>query len=171
VPSLLRRLARFILNFIIIGGLAFTLSGCGFTLQTKAIIPFQTIYIAGSPSADLRYHLESTIPIFTSAKITGNPQQADLVLMIERDEVNSSILAYSATGQITAFALNNLVGFYAYAADGQSVLTERNVYVVRDMNFTVSTVLASEIQQQQMVASMKEELAMQIVRQLMALQF
>jgi len=151
--------------------LAFAFSGCGFTLQTKAIIPFQAIYIAGSPSADLRYQLQMAIPIFTSATITGNPQQADLVLMIERDEVNSNILAYGATGQITAFALNNLVGFYAYTADGKSVLTERNIYVVRDMNFTVSTVLAAEIQQQQMVASMKEELAMQIVRQLMALQF
>ncbi len=48
-------------------------------------------------------------------------------------------------------------------------MTERNIYVVRDMNFTVSTVLAAEIQQQQMVQDMKAELAMQIVRQLLAL--
>jgi hypothetical protein len=39
------------------------------------------------------------------------------------------------------------VGFYAYDQEGVSVMTGRNIYVVRDMNFTVSTVLAVEIQQ------------------------
>ena len=61
------------------------------------------------------------------------------------------------------------MGFYAYHREGISVMTEHNIYVVRDMNFTVSTVLAAEIQQQQMVQDMKAELAMQIGRQLMAL--
>ena len=61
------------------------------------------------------------------------------------------------------------MGFYAYDQEGVSVMTERNIYVVRDMNFTVSTVLAAEIQQQQMVQNIKAEFAMQIVRQLMVL--
>lgn len=162
-------LLKLISYFIASSLLAWMVSGCGFSLQTKAIIAYKTIFISGSPSPELRYQLMSTIPIFTSAAITQNPALADLILVIERDEVNSSILAYSATGQITAFALNNLVGFYAYDQEGVSVMTERNIYVVRDMNFTVSTVLAAEIQQQQMVQDMKAELAMQIVRQLMAL--
>lgn len=160
---------RLFLHSIALGLTSVFLPGCGLKLQTKAQIPYRSIYIEGPLSNDLRYALQYNIPIFTSAIVVANPQAADLILVIERDEVNSTILAYSATGQITAFALNNLVGFYAYAANGQSVITERNIYVVRDMNFTVSTVLAAEIQQQQMVQDMKAELAMQIVRQLMAL--
>ena len=163
--TLLKPISYFIASSL----LAWLVSGCGLQLQTKALIPYQTIFISGSPSPDLRDQLMGAIPIFTSATITQNPALADLILVIERDEVNSNILAYSATGQITAFALNNLVGFYAYDQEGVSVMTERNIYVVRDMNFTVSTVLAAEIQQQQMVQDMKAELAMQIVRQLMAL--
>jgi hypothetical protein len=69
------------------------MSGCGFSLQTKAIIANKTIFISGSPSPELRYQLMNAIPIFTSPRITQNPALADLILVIERDEVNSSLLA------------------------------------------------------------------------------
>ncbi len=49
-------------------------------------------------------------------------------------------------------------------------MTERNIYVVRNMSFTVSTVLVAEIQQQQMIQDMKAELVMQIACQLMELE-
>ena len=52
---------------------------------------------------------------------------------------------------------------------GKAVIPEGEIFVVRDMNFSVSTVLSAEIQQQQMMTDMRKELAMQITRRLIAL--
>jgi LPS-assembly lipoprotein len=49
------------------------------------------------------------------------------------------------------------------------VIPESEIYVARDINFSVSTVLSADIQQQQMMTDMRKELAMQITRRLIAL--
>jgi LPS-assembly lipoprotein len=52
---------------------------------------------------------------------------------------------------------------------GKVVIPEAEIYVVRDMNFSVSQVLSAEIQQQQIMTDMRKELAMQITHRLIAL--
>jgi LPS-assembly lipoprotein len=49
------------------------------------------------------------------------------------------------------------------------VIPESETYVARDINFSVSTVLSAEIQQQQMMTKMRKDLAMQITCRLIAL--
>ena len=52
---------------------------------------------------------------------------------------------------------------------GKMVISESEIYVARDINFSVSQLLSAEIQQQQMVTDMRKELVMQITRRLIAL--
>jgi LPS-assembly lipoprotein len=59
--------------------------------------------------------------------------------------------------------------FRAVDVTGKVVIPESEIYVARDINFSVSTVLSAEIQQQQMMTEMRKELAMQITRRLIAL--
>jgi LPS-assembly lipoprotein len=96
-------------------------------------------------------------------------KDADLILEIIQEVPNSKILSYTGTGQVSAFGLSDSVAFRAMDVTGKVVIPEGEIFVVRDMNFSVSTVLSAEIQQQQMMTDMRKELAMQITRRLIAL--
>ena len=93
---------------------------------------------------------------------------ADLILEIIQEAPNSQILSYTGAGQVSAFGLTDAVVFRAIDLTGKVVIPEAEIYVVRDMNFSVSQVLSAEIQQQ-MMTDMRKELAMQIIRRLIAL--
>jgi LPS-assembly lipoprotein len=78
-------------------------------------------------------------------------------------------LTYTATGQISAYRLNNRVVFRAFDNTGAEVIAESDIYVIRDLDFTTATVLASDIQQQQFLESMRSDLALQILRRIATL--
>jgi LPS-assembly lipoprotein len=47
--------------------------------------------------------------------------------------------------------------------NGVDVVPESEIYVTRDMDFSVSTVLATDVQQQQFTNEMRSNLALQIL--------
>jgi glucose-6-phosphate isomerase len=52
--------------------------------------------------------------------------------------------------------------------DGVDVVPESEIYVTRDMDFSVSTVLATDVQQQQFTNAMRMDLSLQILRRIAA---
>jgi LPS-assembly lipoprotein len=68
-----------------------------------------------------------------------------LILEIIQEAPNSQILSYTSTGQVSAFGLTDAVVFRAINMMGKVAIPEAEIYVVRDMNFSVSTVLFVEI--------------------------
>jgi LPS-assembly lipoprotein len=113
--------------------------------------------------------LQFHILTFINIKVAIHPKDADLILEIIQEVPNSQILSYTGTGQVSAFGLTDAVTFRAVDVTGKVVIPESEIYVARDINFSVSTVLSAEIQQQQMMTEMRKELAMQITRRLIAL--
>jgi LPS-assembly lipoprotein len=61
------------------------------------------------------------------------------------------------------------VVFRAFDNTGAEVIAESDIYVIRDLDFTTATVLASDIQQQQFLESMRSDLALQILRRIATL--
>jgi LPS-assembly lipoprotein len=146
-----------------------TLSGCGLYQTKKAIVPYKAVAVTGPLSPELLYQLQFHILTFINIKVAIHPKDADLILEIIQEVPNSQILSYTGTGQVSAFGLTDAVTFRAVDVTGKVVIPESEIYVVRDINFSVSTVLSAEIQQQQMMTDMRKELAMQITRRLIAL--
>jgi LPS-assembly lipoprotein len=145
------------------------LSACGFKLRGSVSIPYQSILISGRPSPQLRYDLERIIATGTNAKVVTSGKDADLILDIVSEDSTRQILTYTATGQISAYRLNNRVVFRAFDNTGAEVIAESDIYVIRDLDFTTATVLASDIQQQQFLESMRSDLALQILRRIATL--
>ena len=77
-------------------------------------------------------------------------------------------MAYNSNGQVSAYRLNIRVGFRAFDTAGGEIVPETEIYISRDMDFSVSTVLATDVQQQQFFASMRGDLAVQILRRVAA---
>jgi len=125
--------------------------------------------ISGRPSPQLRYDLERIIATGTNAKVVTSGKDADLILDIVSEDSTRQILTYTATGQISAYRLNNRVVFRAFDNTGAEVIAESDIYVIRDLDFTTATVLASDIQQQQFLESMRSDLALQILRRIATL--
>jgi len=166
-PNLNRRL---LLQGSILGLFAFSgITACGFKLRGSVSVPYKTILISGRPSPQLRYDLERIISTGTNAKVVTVGKDADLILDIVSEDSTRQILTYTSTGQISAYRLNNRVVFRAFDNTGVEVIPESEIYVIRDLDFTTATVLASDIQQQQFLESMRSDLALQILRRIATL--
>ena len=144
------------------------LVACGYRLRGMVDLPFKIIAITGSPSPPLRANLQTAILTGTNAKVAINPKDADLILDITSDLSGREILAYNANGQVSAYRLNIRVGFRAYDNSGAEIVPEAEIYLTRDMDFSVSTVLATDVQVQQFLSLMHRDLAVQILRRVSA---
>jgi LPS-assembly lipoprotein len=158
-----------VLAVLLILSAAVLQSGCGLYQTKKAFVPYKAVAVTGPLSPELLYQLQFHILTFINIKVAIHPKDADLILEIIHEVPNSQILSYTGTGQVSAFGLTDAVVFRAVDVTGKVVIPESEIYVARDSNFSVSTVLSVEIQQQQMMTDMRKELAMQITRRLIAL--
>ncbi len=140
------------------------LIACGYRLRGMVDLPFKVIAITGNPSPPLRADLQTAILTGTDAKVAINPKDADLILEITSDLNGHEILAYYSNGQVSAYRLNIRVEFRAHDNAGADVVPEVEIYMTRDIDFSVSTVLATDVQVQQFLTQMRRDLAVQILR-------
>ena len=143
-------------------------TACGFKLRGSVSIPYKVIAITGVPSPLLRSDLEMIILTGSDAKVANNAKDADLILEIISEVNSREILAYNAAGQISAYRLNSRVAFQAIDQNGADIVPESEIYVTRDMDFSVSTVLATDVQMAQFTNEMRTNLALQILRRVAA---
>jgi LPS-assembly lipoprotein len=160
-------LRRTMLGFLALAPVS-GLIACGYRVRGMVDLPFKVIAITGSPSPPLRTDLQTAILTGTDAKVAINPKDADLILDITNDLNGREILAYNSNGQVSAYRLNMRVGFRAYDSAGADVVPEAEIYMTRDMDFSVSTVLATDVQMQQFLSLMRRDLAIQILRRVSA---
>ena len=144
------------------------LVACGYRMRGMVALPYGAIAISGSPSPPMRADLERAILMGTDAKVAVNPKDADLVMEVLGETNGREILAYNSNGQISAYRLNIQVAFRAFDTNGGEIVPESTLYITRDMDFSVSTVLASDAQSQQFLALMRADLAIQMLRRVAA---
>ena len=59
-------------------------------------------------------------------------------------------------------------GFRAFDNSGAEIIPDSEIYMTRDMDFSNTTVLATDVQQQQFLSLMRKDLAVQILRRVSA---
>jgi LPS-assembly lipoprotein len=143
-------------------------TACGFKLRGSVSIPYKVLAITGAPSPLLRADLEMIILTGSDSKVANNAKDADLILEIISEVNSREILAYNAAGQISAYRLNSRVEFRATDQNGVDVVPEAEIYVTRDVDFSVSTVLSADVQIAQFTNEMRTNLALQILRRISA---
>lgn len=162
--SLLR---RGVLGLLIIAPVS-GLTACGFRLRGAVDLPFKALAITGNPSPPLRADLQTAVLTGTDVKVAINPRDADLILEITNEINSREVLAFNSSGQISAYRLSIRVGFRAFDTGGNEIVPESEVYLTRDMDFSVSTVLANDAQIQGFLGLMRRDLAIQILRRVAA---
>lgn len=145
-----------------------SIAACGFRLKGAVDLPYKAIAITGTPSPQLRGDIQTAVLTGTAVKVAINPRDADLILDILSETTNQEILAFNANGQISAYRLNVRVIFRVFDTAGNEVVPESEVYITRDLDFSVSTVLATDAQIQGFLGLMRRDLAIQILRRVAA---
>ena len=144
------------------------LIACGYRMRGMVDLPFKVIAITGNPSPPLRNDLQTAILTGTDVKVAINPKDADLILDISNEINGREILAYTSNGQVSAYRLTIRVTFRAYDLAGADIIPDSEIYITRDIDFSNSTVLATDVQQTQFLTLMRKDLAVQILRRVSA---
>jgi LPS-assembly lipoprotein len=163
-PNYIRRTLLGLIATAPISGLI----ACGYSMRGMVDLPFKVIAITGNPSPPLRNDLQTAILTGTDVKVAINPKDADLILDISNEITGREILAYTSNGQVSAYRLTIRVTFRAYDLAGADIIPDSEIYITRDMDFSNSTVLATDVQQTQFLTLMRKDLAVQILRRVSA---
>ena len=163
----LNHLRRLVLGLIATAPLS-GLMACGYRMRGMVDLPFKAIAITGNPSPPLRGDLQAAILTGTDLKVAINPKDADLILDVSNEVNGREILAYNSNGQISAYRLTIRVMFRAYDITGGDIVPDSEIYMTRDLDFSNTTVLATDVQQQQFITLMRKDLAVQILRRISA---
>lgn len=146
------------------------LTACGFRMRGAINLPYKTALIVGTMTVELRQGLTRAIEVGSNVKITKDPKEADLTINILLDQATQQILTYNIAGQITGYRLTMLVKFNAIDKDGNEIIPDSDVYMMRDMDFSISSPTAAELMTAELNSSMRQDIINQILRRIAALQ-
>lgn len=146
------------------------LSACGFRMRGAINLPYKTAFINGTMSVELRQGLTRAIEVGSNVKMTKDPKEADLTINILLDQSTQQILTYNISGQITGYRLIMLVKFNAIDKDGNEIIPDSDVYMMRDMDFSISSPTAAEMLTANLNESMRSDIINQILRRIAAIQ-
>ena len=146
------------------------LSACGFRMRGAINLPYKYAIINGTMTVELRQGLTRAIEVGSNVKMTRDPKEADLTINILLDQATQQILTYNISGQITGYRLIMLVKFNAIDKDGNEIIPDSDVYMMRDMDFSISSPTAAELMTAELNSSMRQDIINQILRRIAALQ-
>ena len=148
---------------------ATVLVSCGWRMRGAVDLPYKAIFVNGTMSVEFRQYLERGIEAGTNAKLTKDYKEADLIINIMQDQLTKQILSYNASGQITAYRLVEQVKFQVLDGTGNEIMPEADIFLTRDMDFSISGIQASENLEQEFVLNMRMDIVNQLLRRIGAL--
>ena len=146
------------------------LSACGFKLRGAINLPYKYAMLNGAMTLELKQGLTRAIEVGSNVKMTTNSKDADLIINILQDQATQQILTYNISGQITSYRLIMVVKFNVSNKDGEELIPDSDVYMMRDMDFSISSPLAAEMMTAELNTSMRADIINQILRRIAALQ-
>lgn len=144
---------------------ALILSGCGFKLRGPVTLPYKTILISGSMTQDLRLYLTRILKTGLNTTVVTRADQAEIILNITEIPAKQ-ILTYNQAGQITGYRLIEQVRFYVNSKDGDELIPRSEIYLTRDMDFSISAPSAAEQLEILLFRDMRQDVSAQLLRRL-----
>ena len=146
-----------------------TLAGCGFALRQPPVLPFQRIALVGfaprSPLAlDLRQHLQQAL------QVVDSPAQAEVVLQVQTDRRERSVVASTAAGQVRELQLRLRFEYRLRTPSGRELSPLTELLLSRDMSYSETVALAKAQEEAEIYSAMQADVAQQVLGQLAQLQ-
>jgi len=149
--------------------LAAVLTACGFKLRGAFDLPaeLQKIYVVGGQSGELRQDLNDMLAY--SAEVVKRKADADAVLTIDKEELDSRTLSVDSRGKVRESEIEYSVIYSLVLADGRILLDKEALLLTRDFIDDENDVIGRSNESQVIKRDLKRDAAQQILRRVQAL--
>lgn len=151
-------------------GLVVVLSACGFQLQGRAPLPFETLYVSVPQNsqfgADLRRAIRASSPDTQIIEDPAVPYQAQLQQISETR--SSREISLNAQGRVEEYELTLVYVFRIVDANGDNILPPTTLVAVRDLPFDDRVVQAKEGEQATLFQQMQKSMIARVMRRISA---
>lgn len=165
-PSLLSvlRLRPFAFRLTASAALCVALAACGFHLRGQASLPFDSVYITGSPVfvSQISRALRAGSPV----RVTNNSKDAQVTLQILSELRERVILSLSAAGRVREITLRYRVSYRLTDAKGIEYIPASEIVLRRDITYSDTDVLGKEQEEVLLYRDMQSDAVQQVVRRL-----
>ena len=144
---------------------ALLMTGCGFKMRGPVTLPYKTIYISGGMTQDLKLYLTRLLKTGLNTVVVTKPDEAEIFLNLTEIPAKQ-ILTYNQAGQITGYRLVEQVRFSVNHKDGDELIPQSDIYLTRDMDFSISSPSAAEQLEILLFQDMRQDVSSQILRRL-----
>jgi len=149
------------------GSIAFAtllLASCGFHLRGQASLPFETLYVSGSPV--FANQVARAVRAGSTTRITDNPKEAQATLQILSEARERVILSLSAAGRVREITLRYRVSYRLTDAAGRDFIPTSEIALNRDLTYDDTDVLGKEQEEALLYRDMQKDAVQQMVRRL-----
>ena len=140
------------------------LASCGFHLRGQADLPFESMYIVGSPS--FANQLARAVRAGSKTRVTTNPKDAEVTFQILNELRERSILSLSSTGRVQELQIRYRVSFRVYDKTGREYVAPNNIFLKRDLLYSDADVLGKEQEEALLYRDMQNDAVQQAMRRL-----
>lgn len=144
------------------------LAACGFHLRGPLPLPFTSIFLGLDPYSDFTAAVKRQIRTSGSTQIAEKPDEAEVVLLLSRNDREKNILSLNAKGTVREYQLRLRFGFRLVGKDGHEITPLNEITISRDVSFNDSDALAKEQEEQMLYRDMENDLVQQLMRRLSA---
>jgi LPS-assembly lipoprotein len=144
---------------------ALLMTGCGFKMRGPVTLPYKTIYISGGMTQELKLYLTRLLKTGLNTEVVTKPDQAEIFLNLTEIPAKQ-ILTYNQAGQITGYRLVEQVKFSVNHKDGEELIPQSDIYLTRDMDFSISSPSAAEQLEILLFQDMRQDVSSQLLRRL-----
>ncbi|MDQ7988080.1 MAG: LPS assembly lipoprotein LptE [Candidatus Dactylopiibacterium sp.] len=143
-----------------------SLAACGFHLRGPQTLPFSTIYLGMNPYEDFTANAKRLIATTGSTQVVDTLAQAEVQLVVARNEREKYILTLNANGTVREYQLRQRFGFRVLDRVGQEITPYSEIYVTRDVSFSQGLELAKEQEDALLYRDMENDILQQLMRRL-----
>lgn len=152
-------------------GVALALTGCGFQLRGAPDLAFESIYINVGETSPIGNELKRSLASLPELRVVTDPAEqasAEVVLDIQSEAREKSVVGMNTSGQVTEFQLRSRVQFRLRTPKGKELIGSTELLLHRDVSFNESAVLAKEAEEGLMYRDMQSDIVQQLIRRLAA---
>ncbi len=144
--------------------LCLTLAACGFHLRGQAALPFESMYISGSPT--FATQLARAIRTGSNTRISTNPKDADVTLQVVGEQNERVILSLSGSGRVREIQLRYRISYRLTDRESRELLPTSEVQLKRDLTYSDTDVLGKEQEEALLNRDMRNDAVQQVMRRL-----
>ena len=142
------------------------LASCGFHLRGQAALPFDSIFISGSPVVATQ--IARAVRAGSQTRVTTNPKDAEVTLEILGESRERAILSLSASGRASELQIRYRISFRLLGKGGKEYIARSDIQLKRDLNYSDSDVLGKEQEEALLYRDMQNDAVQQIIRRMEA---